>query len=88
MRGVKGKVSKTYFREMGIFFLDFVMQYFVDIFSEPPKSLFTNKFRTFLTNCHKKIDIVYLFMNINGIKGHLGRSSFKELVIFSSLRIL
>ena len=44
--GVKGKLSTTYFREMGSFFsLDFETQYFVDIFSEPPKRLFTNKFR-------------------------------------------
>ena len=46
MYGVKGKKSRTYFREIeSIFFSDFVMPYFVDIFSEPPKSLFTNKFR-------------------------------------------
>ena len=45
MYGVKGKVFRTYFGEMGIFFLDFVTQYFVDIFSKSLKSFFTNKFR-------------------------------------------
>ena len=46
MYGVKGKLFRTYFREMGSFFsFDFVKQYFVDIISEPPKSLFTNIFR-------------------------------------------
>ena len=34
MYGVKGKLSRTYFGEMGSFFsLDFVTQYFIDIFS-------------------------------------------------------
>ena len=48
MYGVKGKLSRTYFGEMGSFFSsDFVTQYFVDIFSESPKSFFTNKFRNF-----------------------------------------
>ena len=48
MIGVKGKLSRTYFREMGTFFSsDFVTQCFLDIFREPPKSLFTNKFRIF-----------------------------------------
>ena len=49
MYGVKRKLSRTYFGEMGIFsflfFSDFVTQYFVDIFSESPKSFFRNKFR-------------------------------------------
>ena len=44
MYGVKGKLSSTYFGEMGSFFSsDFVTQYFVEIFSECPKSFFTNK---------------------------------------------
>ena len=40
MYGVKGKLSNAYFRDMGSFFFfswDFVTQYFVDIFNEPPK---------------------------------------------------
>ena len=45
MYGVKGKLFRTYFGEMGSFFLDFVTQYFVDIFSESLKSFFTNEFR-------------------------------------------
>ena len=45
MYGVKGKLFRKCFRGMGIFFSDFVTQYFVDIFSEPPKSLLTKKFR-------------------------------------------
>ena len=44
MYGVKGKVSRTYFGEMGsFFFLDFVTQYFE--YCKSPKSCFTNKFR-------------------------------------------
>ena len=47
MYGVKGKLSRTYFGEMGSFFFlsDFVTQYFLAISSESPKSFFTNKFR-------------------------------------------
>ena len=46
MYDVKGQLSKIYFKEMGIFFLlNFLMHYFVGIFSEPPKSLLTNKLR-------------------------------------------
>ena len=45
MYGVKGKLFRTYLGEMGSFFLDFVTQYFVEIFSESLKSFFTNKFR-------------------------------------------
>ena len=43
MYGVKGKLSRTYFGEMGIFSSssDFVTQYFVDIFSESSKSFFS-----------------------------------------------
>ena len=44
MYGVKGKLSKTVLEKWGVF-SDFVTQYFVDIFSESPKSFFTNKFR-------------------------------------------
>ena len=36
MYGVKGKLSRTSFK--GMIFSDFVVHYFVDIFSEPPKS--------------------------------------------------
>ena len=47
MYGVKGKLFRAYWGEMGSF-SDFVTQYFVDIFSESLKSLFTNKFRNCL----------------------------------------
>ena len=35
--GVKGKLSRTSFKGLASY-SDFVTQYFVDIFSEPPKS--------------------------------------------------
>ena len=37
------------------FYFYFVAEYFLDIFSEPPKSMFTNKLRncSFLTKLHK-----------------------------------
>ena len=58
MYGVKGKLSRTYFGEMGIFFLlsDFVTQYFVDIFSESPKKMFSqinSGIASFSTKRHK-----------------------------------
>ena len=68
---VKGQLSKTYFREMGIFFSDLVMQYFVEIFSEPLKRLFTNKFRNCLifTKCPKNNrPSVYLKKRLMGLK--------------------
>ena len=34
MYDVKGKLARTYFKEMGSFILDFVTEYFLDIFSE------------------------------------------------------
>ena len=60
--GVKGQLSIL---EKWVFFLDFVMQYFVDIFSEPQKSLFKNKFQELLhfqQNVTKIIDLVYFFL--------------------------
>ena len=37
---MKGKLSRTYFGEMGSFFSsDFVTQYFADIFSKSPKKI-------------------------------------------------
>ena len=83
--GVKGQLSRTYFREMESFFSsNFVTQYFVDIFSEPQKSLFTNKFMncSIFNKTSQKIDLVYLFINITGIKAQLSGSSFMELVRF------
>ena len=50
------KLSRIYLREMGIFFSDFVMQYFVNIFSEPPKICLqiNSGIAQFLTQRHKK----------------------------------
>ena len=84
MYGVKGKLSRTYFGEMESFFssLDFVTQYFVDIFSESPKSLFTNKFwnySIFNKMSQKIIDLLDLFIKITGIKGQLSGSSLMDL---------
>ena len=53
MYGVKGQLSSTYFREIGSFFgfcyaillILLILYNYVDIFSEPQKSFFTNKFR-------------------------------------------
>ena len=98
MYRVKEKLSRTYFGEMGsflffnfFFFLffssDFVTQYFEDIFSESPKSFFfTNKFRNCLifNKMSQKIDLVYLFIKINFIKGQLSGPSFMELGSFLS----
>ena len=66
------------------FFLDFVTQYFLDIFSEPPKSLFTNKFRIcpIYDKTLQKKDLLYPFTKINGFKGQLDRSSFMGSVNF------
>ena len=81
MHGVNGQL-----REIWSFFsLNFVTKYFVDIFSEPPKSLFNNKFKNcsiFDKTSQKIIDLVYLFIKIIGNKGQLSRSSFLELVSF------
>ena len=82
MYSVKGQLSRTYFREMGSYFLDFVTQYFVGTFSEPPKSVFTNKFRNgsiFDKNPKN---------NRPSVKGQLGRSSFTVLVSFFPSQIL
>ena len=88
--------TTLYFREIEILFLfiylfiffNFVMQYFVGIFSEPPKKFFfTYKFRNGSTfdKTPQKIDLEYLFKKkINGFKGQLGRSSFMELMSFFS----
>ena len=62
MYGMKRKLSRTYFREMGSFFFsfsDFVTQYFVDFFSEHPKSLFLEKIQELLKFL-QNIDLVYL----------------------------
>ena len=45
----KKTLQDIFFRGMGFFFLDFITQYFVDIFSEPPKKIFANKFWKRLT---------------------------------------
>ena len=44
MYGVKENSLGHILEKCGVF-SDFVTQYFVDIFSESPKSFFTNKFR-------------------------------------------
>ena len=55
MYGVKGQLSRTYFREIGSFFSsDFVTQYFVGIFSAPAKSSLqiNSGIVQFSTKCH------------------------------------
>ena len=44
MVGMKNSLGHI-LEKWGVFFSDFVTQYFVDIFSESPKSFFKNKFR-------------------------------------------
>ena len=88
-----GKLFRTCFRGFGSFCSssDFVTQYFVDIFSEPPKSLLPNNFR----NCsifHKKvsklIDQVYLKkIKMYDIKAKLCKSGFTEMVSFFFLNV-
>ena len=69
-------------------FSDYVTQYIVDVFSEPPTSLLTNKFRNasiFHKKVSKLIDKMCLFIKLYGIKGLLFKSGFTELASFFSL---
>ena len=86
MYGVKGIHSRTCCRGMGSYFR-FCNEYFVDIISQPPKSLLKHKFRNqlnFPLKVYKLLDPVYLCIKMYGIKGQLCKSSFTELASFFS----
>ena len=84
MYGVKGKLSRTYFREMGSFF-GFCNTIFCRHHQWTSKKYvheYIQKLLNFQRNVTKIIDLVYLVIKITGIKGQLSGSSFMELESF------
>ena len=86
MYGVKGELFRIYFREMGSFF-GFCNTIFCRHLQWISKKFFhekNQKLLNFQRIVTKIIDLVYLFIKINGIKGQLSGSSFTELGSFFS----
>ena len=84
--GVKGKLTRTYFWEMGsFFFFGFFNTIFCRHLQWISKKFFheqIQKLLNFQRNVTKIIDLVYLFIEITGIKGQLSKSSCMELGVF------